>query len=162
MFKKKLPFTAAEWDAVRWAAKSVTEAAQANDPPRRAARFADLQGILTDLRRRHGNHPLLFETEADFTPDSAAAASLYRQAEDAAVTAEWPTMSIRLGLAQVLFEELGQPAAARDVLLACRDELPFAAAAECEAWTTLLAACPPDVPADLEADLATAGSHAGD
>ena len=161
MFKKKLPFTAAEWDAVRWAAKSVTDAVQADDANRRAARFADLRGVLADLRKRHGNHPLLIETEADFIPDSRDAADLYRQAEDAAVAAEWPTISIRLGLARVLFEELGQPGAAREVLLACREELPFAAAAQCEEWSALLAACPPDVPGDLEADLETAGSHAG-
>lgn len=161
MYNKKLPFTAAEWDAVRWAARAVTEAVQADDPTRRASRFADLQGILTELRKQHGDHPLLFETEADFTPDPSAAAVLYRLAEDTAVAAEWPTMSIRLSLANVLFEELGQPSAAREVLLACREELPWSDEADCQAWSTLLAACPPEFPADLEADLAAAGSHAG-
>jgi hypothetical protein len=147
--KKKLPFTAGEWDAVRWAAGAVTEAAQADDADRRAARFADLQSILAELRGRHGDHPLLWETEADFTPAPLAAADLYRQAEAAAVAADWPTMSIRLSLARVLAEELDQRADARDVLLACRDELPWSLEADCQAWASLLSACPPDIPTGL-------------
>ena len=161
MFAQKLPFTAGEWDAVRWAAKAITEAAQADDPGRRAARFADLQSILAELRGRHGDHPLLWETEADFTPDPVAAVELYRLAESAAVAADKPTLSIRVSLARVLIEELGLPGEAREALLSCRDELPWARYFDCRAWTALLAACPPDVPADLDADLATSGSHAG-
>jgi hypothetical protein len=147
--KVKLPFTAGEWDAVRWAAGAVTEAAEADDPARRAARFSDLQSILAELRGRHGDHPLLFETEADFTPDPTAAAELYRQAEAAAIAKEWPTLSIRLSLARVLAEELDLRSEAREALLACRDELPWALEADCVAWATLLSECPPDVPADL-------------
>jgi len=147
--KKKLPFTAAEWDAVRWAAGAVTEAAQADDADRRAARFADLRSILVELRGRYGNHPLLWETEADFTSAPQAAAELYRQAEAAAVGSNWPTMSIRLALARVLAEELDLRAEARAVLLACQDELPWSLEADCLAWTTLLSTCPPDAPSDL-------------
>lgn len=147
--KTKLPFTAGEWDAVRWAAGAVTEAAQADDAARRAARFADLRSILAELRGRYGNHPLLWETEADFTPGPEAAAELYRLAEAAAVAVNWPTLSIRLSLAHVLAEELDQRAEAREALLACRDELPWSLEADCVAWATLLSACPPDVPADL-------------
>jgi hypothetical protein len=147
--KTKLPFTAGEWDAVRWAAGAVTEAAQADDADRRVARFADLRSILAELRGRYGNHPLLWETEADFTPEPLAAAELYRLAEAAAVAADWPTLSIRLSLARVLAEELDLRADARETLLACRDELPWSLEADCMAWATLLAACPPDLPADL-------------
>jgi Fe-S-cluster formation regulator IscX/YfhJ len=147
--KKKLPFTAGEWDAVRWAAGAVTEAAQADDADRRAARFTDLRSILAELRGRYGDHPLLWETEADFAPDPLAAAEMYRHAEAAAVEAEWPTMSIRLALARVLAEELDQRADAREVLLACRDELPWSLEADCLAWANLLSECPPDVPAAL-------------
>jgi len=147
--KTKLPFTAGEWDAVRWAAGAVTEAAEADDAARRAARFADLQSILAELRGRYGNHPLLWEAEADFTPGALAAAELYRLAEEAAIAVDWPTLSIRLSLARVLAEELDQRAEAREALLACRDELPWSLEADCQAWATLLAACPPDLPADL-------------
>ena len=58
------PFTTGEWDAVRWAAGAITDAARASDPDARAARFTDLQSILVELRDRHGNHPLLWETAA--------------------------------------------------------------------------------------------------
>jgi len=130
------PFTAGEWDAVRWAAGAITEAAQAGDADARAARFSDLQSILVELRDKHGKHPLLWETEADFTPDPEAAAELYRQAE-----------------------ELGRPGEARDPLLACREELPWAGEADCTAWATLLAACPPDFPTGLTARQAAAAGE---
>ena len=47
---------------------------------------------------------------------------------------------------QALAEELGEPAEAREVLLACRDELPNAPEADWHAWADLLAACPPEFP----------------
>jgi hypothetical protein len=154
------PFTAGEWDAIRWAAGAITEAAQANDPDGRAARFADLQSLLLELRDRHGNHPLLWETEADFTPDAEAAADLYRHAEELAVAGDLPTLSIRVSLARVLAEELSRPTEARDALLACREELPWAREADCVAWATLLAACPPEFPTGLTARQAAAAEPA--
>jgi len=153
------PFTTGEWDAVRWAAGAITDAARASDPDARAARFTDLQSILVELRDRHGNHPLLWETEADFTPDAEAAADMYRQAEELAVAGDLPTLSIRVSLARVLAEELGRPAEARDALLACREELPWAGEADCTAWATLLAACPPDFPTGLTARQAAAAGE---
>jgi hypothetical protein len=143
---KELPYTTEEWEPVRWAAGAITEAANADDPTGRAARFADLQSLLSELQQRHGDHPLLWETEADFTPDAAAAAELYRVAESLAVASNWPTLSIRLSLARLLSEELGEPAQAREALLACRDELPWARETECQLWANLLAACPPEFP----------------
>ena len=62
----KLPYTTNEWDAVRVAAGAVTAAADAGDADGRAARFADLQNLLAELQTKHGDHPLLWETEADF------------------------------------------------------------------------------------------------
>ena len=142
----KLPYTTNEWDAIRVAAGAVTAAADAGDAEGRAARFADLRTLLGELQQKHGDHPLLWETEADFTSDPAAAAQLYRVAETLAVDAGLPTLSIRLSLARLLAEELGEPAEAREVLLACRDELPNAPEADWHAWADLLAACPPEFP----------------
>ena len=143
---KNLPYTTDEWDAVRWAAGAVTEAANAGDAAGRAARFADLQTLLAELQQKHGDHPLLWETEADFTLEAAAAADLYRVAEALAVAGNLPTLSIRLSLARLLAEELDRPAEAREALLACRDELPFAGHTACQSWANLLAACPPEFP----------------
>jgi hypothetical protein len=144
----ELALTEEEWDMVQWAAGAVTAAAQANDPERRAARFADLRAILAELRGRKGNHPILWETEADFTPDPRVAADLYVRAERAAVDRRLPTLTIRLSLAKLLVEEMRRPAAARETLLACSDELPHASVAQCATWSALLEACTPDAPAE--------------
>jgi hypothetical protein len=90
-----------------------------------------------------------------------AAADLYRLAEAAAINRQLHTLSIRLALARVLAEELGRPGEAREALLACRDELPWSAESDCEAWATLLTACPPEFPSVFDAgppgpELATA------
>lgn len=135
---EKFPFNRREWKAVRAAAEAVAEATA---PSQRTVRFAELRAVLEKLRDTHGDHPVLIETEADFTTDPAAAAKLYRAAELYAAANELPTLSIRLSLARLLVEELENPQEARAALIACRDELPDAAAAECEAWNALLAEC---------------------
>jgi hypothetical protein len=134
----KFPFTKREWKAVRAAAEAVAEA---SGPSQRTVRFADLKAALDKLKDKHGDHPVLIETEADFTTDPASAAKLYRAAELYAAANELPTLSIRLSLARLLVEELDEPREARAALIACRDELPDAAAVECEAWNALLAEC---------------------
>jgi predicted alpha/beta-fold hydrolase len=60
------PFSDAEWDAVVVAARAVVNAAIAEDRVLAASAFAELQAVLNDLRTRHGDHPILAETEADF------------------------------------------------------------------------------------------------
>ena len=136
--------SAHEVDAVQWAAAAVTEAAQAGDPERRAARFADLRAILSELRARHGNQPLLWEMEADFTPDPLAAADLYVLAERAAVERGLPTLTIRLSLARLLVEELNRPVLAYETLLACQEELPSTTEENCAVWANLFGRCVPD------------------
>jgi hypothetical protein len=142
---------AEEVDAIQWAAGAVTAAAQAGDPDRRAARFADLRAILAELRARHGNQPVLLETEADFTLDPLAAADLYVLAERAAVERSLPTLTTRLSLARLLVEELGRPALAYETLLACQDELPSATDTNCTIWANLFTRCAPEPPAAPDA-----------
>jgi hypothetical protein len=134
----KFPFSKREWRAVRAAAAAVAEA---SGPSQRTVRFDELRAALAGLRDKYGDHPVLIETEADFTSDPGTAAKLYRAAELYAAANELPTLSIRLSLARLLVEELGEPNEARAALIACRDELPGAAAAACEAWNALLAEC---------------------
>jgi hypothetical protein len=143
----EFPFTKREWRTVREAAREVAEAAEGALPSRRAARWADLREVLTGLRARHGEHPALLETEADFASDPPAAVALYRRAEELAATHGLPTLSIRLSLAGLLVKELGQPASARQALLACRDELPAAGEVLAAAWQELLAECDRQAPA---------------
>jgi hypothetical protein len=135
------PFRRREWAAVQQAARAVADAALGASPSRRASRFADLCALLGDLRERYGDHPVLLETEADFTVVATSAVALYRRAELLAAAHSLPALSIRLSLARLLVEELGQPGPAREALLACRDDLPDASVADCAAWTALLAEC---------------------
>jgi hypothetical protein len=137
----KSAMTEHDWAAVRAAARAISALSAADTPRLRAARFADLQAVLAKLRRRYGDLPALFETEADFTLAPAAAVALYRRAEQVALIHGLPTVSIRVSLARLLLNELGHPAAARAALLACSDELPGAAEADCDAWSQLLTRC---------------------
>ena len=143
----ELALTEDEWDAVHWAARAVTAATEAGDTAGRAARYADLRAILSQLRDRHGNHPKLFEMEADFTLDPREAADLYVLAERAAVERGLPTMTIRLSLAKLLFEEMNRPAAAHQTLLACQEELPMANDRQCATWADLFSRSAPPEPA---------------
>jgi hypothetical protein len=138
---RRSSLTPDEWDAVQWAARAVAQAAEAGDTDRRAARFADLQSILADVRQRRGDHPVLWELEADFTTDPAAAADLYMRADAAAADAGLPTLSACLSLARLLVEELGFPDEAQAVLRACGEELTAATQEQCATWGELLAAC---------------------
>ena len=135
------PFTEEEWEAVREAARGVINANKAEDRDLRAARLADLQSVLHWLRSRHGDHPALLETEADFSTSPSDAAGLYRQAEREAAARGLPALSIRLALARVLINELDEADAAREALLACQEELPYARERDCETWTNLFTEC---------------------
>jgi hypothetical protein len=135
------PMTSDELNDVRQAAQAVARAARAGDLERRATRFAYLQSVLAEVRERRGNHPVLWELEADFTSDPAVAADLYRRAEKAASEAGLPTLSIRLSLARLLFKELGHTREAQAALQACSQELRDASEKQSAAWSELLAAC---------------------
>lgn len=137
----EFPFTDAEWADVQDAAREIVNAAAADDVAGRAARFADLRGVLARLRGLYGEHPILLETEADFTDDAARAAGLYRQAEELAVAHHLPALSIRLSLARLLVEELGQVTLARDTLNACQNDLPTAREEDCVTWSELFVQC---------------------
>jgi hypothetical protein len=152
---EELPFTRAEWGAVTDAALAVVNATLADDAVLCASHFITLQAVLAELRGRYGDHPVLLETEADFTDDAGGRVLLYERAAQAALIHGLPALSIRLSWAQVLLEELREPAAAREVLLACQNEL---AAAEDEAdrkeWSRLSAECerftiPPSEPTGI-------------
>jgi hypothetical protein len=142
------PFTEAEWESVREAAGAIVNAALAEDPILRASQFAELRAVLAGLRDRYGDHPLLLETEADFTADAPDRVALYERASRTAAAGGLPTLTIRLSLARVLLEDLGRPDAARVELLACRGELATVGdESDREEWASLLAACDRRTPA---------------
>jgi hypothetical protein len=117
------PFSESEWTAVSEAALSVVNAGLAEDAVLRASHLLDLLDVLAGLRMRHGEHPVLLETEADFAEDEAERVALYRRAVLMAKTHGIRTLTIRLSLSRVLLD-MGQREAAWDELCACEDEVP--------------------------------------
>lgn len=117
------PFSRHEWERVSEAARAITNATLADDDVLRASQFIELQTVLDDLRARHGEHPVLIETEADFEDDVVRQLSLYRAAVQLAEQHDLPTLSIRIFLARVLLEAFDDSKAAARELEACRGEL---------------------------------------
>jgi hypothetical protein len=68
------PFTESEWASVQEAALLVVNAALVEDPVLRASHVSGLFDVLVDLRVRHGEHPVLLETQADFAEDDRTSA----------------------------------------------------------------------------------------
>jgi hypothetical protein len=131
------PFTEAEWAPIRELAVPILDAHAADDALYASLRLEMLHR-LADLRERHGDHPALLETIADYTDGDGERAALYRRAVDLAVANGLPTLSIRLFFARVLLD-LGQPAAARAELLACEGEARCGSERDWAGWADLLA-----------------------
>ena len=94
--------------------------------------------VLAGLRARHGDHPVLLETEADFTEDDGERVLLYRRAMGVAEANGIQTLTIRLSLSRLLLDT-GQHEAARDELLACEGELPDGDESDRASWAELVA-----------------------
>lgn len=136
---KAFPFTDDEWDAVQRAALPLVNATFAEDDVLRASRFSELKEVLGELRSRHGDHPVLLETEADFTEEDAKREAMYRKAINIATEHELPTLTIRLSLARVLLDA-GEPRAALAELSACERELVQGDESDRISWEELAAA----------------------
>ena len=132
------PFSKAEWAAVSEAALPVVNASLADDPVARASHLVGLLDVLARLRVRHGDHPVLLETEADFTEDDGEQVSLYRRAVSVAEANGIQTLTIRLSLSRLLLN-MGQRDAARDELLACERELADGDEWDRASWAELIA-----------------------
>lgn len=131
------PFSELEWQAVRDAALPVINASLAGDAILEASHLGGLLDVLADLRARYGDHPVLLETEADFTEDDSESAALYQRAVGIAEANGIQTLSIRLSLARVLLD-LNRPADAAAELLACEGELPGGDEFDQVAWLELV------------------------
>ena len=132
------PFTDAEWDSLKPLAESILNASRADDDVLVASLKLDMLDQLEALRARHGDHPVLLETIADYTEDAAERATLYRRAMELAEAYGLPTLSIRLALAGVLIHDLGSSAAALDELHACGSDAPDGCEIERREWASLL------------------------
>lgn len=136
----QFPFTAAEWKAVSDAGLQIANATFMDDSVLHASRLNDLLDVLSELREKYGDHPILLETEADFIhDDDHEQIALYRRAVSIAETHQLETLSIRIALARVLIETGGRAVALQE-LLACEAELPDADDGETRDWYELKAA----------------------
>jgi len=115
------PFSEADWESVKAAALPVVNAELAEDELLRASHLVGLAEVLAGLRRLHGDHPWLVETEADFIRDDVERIGLYRIAIRSAEASGMQTLTIRLSLAEVLIGRSSR-FAARAELLACERE----------------------------------------
>lgn len=136
------PFTEAEWASVEEAALPVVNATLADDPVLRASHLIELLDVLASLRARHGDHPVLLETQADFAEDDVERVALYRRAAGIAAAHRLPTLGIRLSLARV-YLDTGDPGAALAELLACKGELGEGDESERASWAELVVEATP-------------------
>lgn len=137
----EFPFSATEWAGVQAASLALTNAVLADDEVLAESLRCELREVLDALRRQHGDHPVLRETEADFENSPQSQVDLYSAALKLAVENRLPTLSIRLSLASVLIE-LGDRPEARRQLEQCQAELPLHGDEDDrQAWTDLFGRC---------------------
>ena len=117
------PFTESEWSRVSDATLAITNATLADDEVMRESHFVELQIVLSGLRRIYGDHPVLLETEADFTSEAIEQVAIYERAKHAALVRGLPTLSIRVALARALLDELNDAHRAYEELMACAGEV---------------------------------------
>jgi hypothetical protein len=136
------PFTNEEWLQVKESALTVLNASLAEDDVLRSSHEEELHCVLSQLKVKYGNHPVLLETEADYCDDPATQRDLYQQAIRQAESGQLATYTIRISLASVLLQDFNQPDQALAELLACQAELePYADDSERREWTELVEEC---------------------
>ena len=136
------PFSQSEWQKVQSVSCSIVNASAMNDDVLMDSSFAELVIILDELRERHGNHPILLETRADFCGDPLLKLDLYRSAIHLAEDNNLQTFTIRLSLAEVLLERFNDRVQAARELSACESEIITKADdSERQTWAELIKQC---------------------
>ena len=118
----QFPFTTFEWTRLSGVARAVVNATLAGDDVLHSASIRELYTTLSELRDKHGSHPILLETEADYTDDPTERIVLYERAARTAEEHRLQTHTIRIALARVLLNDVGQPGRAARELDACFHE----------------------------------------
>lgn len=117
------PFAEEDWDSLEEAVIDLVNASGEEDDEVIAANLKNVFDLLEALAIKYGPHPVLYETKADILPHPAERVELYKQAISLAENNALQTLTIRLSLADVLIQDLGDFAAARKQLAACQGEL---------------------------------------
>jgi hypothetical protein len=133
------PYSTEEWDQVTEVALKITNANLMDDAVLRMAYFNDLCAVLGELAQRHGDHPILLETEADFHDNPQQQCALYARANSLAERHRLPRLSIAISWARLLLERLGDRNGARMLLLNVVDEVQSADdQGDVDEWHTLM------------------------
>lgn len=117
------PFAEEDWHSVEEAVIDLVDASRGEDDDLIAACMKNVFDLLEALAIKYGPHPVLYETKADVLLNPAERVALYQQAISLAESNALQTLTIRLSLAEVLIDDLGDTAEARKQLAACRSEL---------------------------------------
>ena len=128
------PFSEEDWESVEDAVVDLVNASGEEDDEVIAANLKNVFDLLEALAIKYGPHPVLYETKADILPNPAERVELYRQAIRLAESNALQTLTIRLSLAEVLIEDLGDFAEAKKELEACKGEL---TEEDLDEWQTL-------------------------
>lgn len=128
------PFREEDWEAVEEAVVALVNASAEEADEVIAAKLKNVFDLLEALAIKYGPHPVLYETKADILPNPAERVELYKQAIRLAESNALQTLTIRLSLAEVLIEDLGDFAGAKKELEACKGEL---TEEELEEWQAL-------------------------
>lgn len=117
------PFSTDDWSRVNGMAREIVNASLMDDDALSASKKEHLRELLAELRDRYGEHPILLETEADFEDDPQLQAKRYFTAIALAESNFLPTYTKRISLAELLIDELQDPAGAAQQLAACEQEV---------------------------------------
>jgi hypothetical protein len=139
---QEFPFSQSDWQRVENITARITEACLADDHIVQASLFEELQALLVELRNRYGEHPILIETEADFTDDPLRQMDLYRSAIHLAEINQLPTYTIHISFANILFHGFQNSNQAINELMACELEVSQRADQwEKQEWHELMKEC---------------------
>lgn len=135
------PFSDAEWSRVSEAALGVVNATTIEDMVLCESQFQELRVVIKGLVEKYGEHPVLLETEADFTDEPFKRIDLYQRAKKLAKAHDLAIRSICLSLARTFLEECGDAERALGELRDCQNELGAADGSERAEWNALENEC---------------------
>lgn len=132
------PFTDDEWGSLEELALSFLNASFAEDLVLKESLRLDIIDLLENYLKKHGDHPVLLETIADYLEDSQERFKYYRNAIKIAELNSLPTLSIRMAFAGALLGD-SQLKAALEMLRSCGTELSDADEKDRVDWCSELA-----------------------
>lgn len=118
----EMPCTQEEWSVLYEACSAHANAVLMEDDVLAASLLPEVMRIIQNLKARHGDHPVLLETEADYEDDPDRRVTLYHRALTMAREHGLPTYTIQLSLASVLLDQF-KLSEAKAALMACERDV---------------------------------------